>query len=700
MVLHETWKKIMTGALAFTLVTGSGSVLLSTPVPAAAEEAAASQTTPFTDMPNGHWAEKHVAKLSLQGIITGYQNSVDGTYTFRPEKSISQQEAVLLALRFAGLVDKADTESLIVFGEHFYVGEFYKSYIELAFSEGLLDREEEYQLAAADPDNEWGSKPASREWVTKLIVKAIGQEAAADQLQNEPSHFSDADSIQSRYKGYVNAAYQLGLVKGLTETEFAPKNAVNRASLATLFSRAQASFPVDYPGQVSGIVSELDADSITVYADGEESTYAIDENTLYYHYNSEKPITKDELLEYGDITVIGKDGKALYIEVQGDVQHTEKVSGTFARYNETSKTFYLWVNDKPVEIAYTEAMSIEDTDGRTLAIGDIKANASVTVVREAFGDKSAAISLIVDAEQAVTVLTGDFYSADSKTVTITVNGDYVTKSLAVGYTIEISGLNNATISDLLKETDKVEISLNEDGQVTKIKVLNRDVKVLAGSQIVYYNEAGKFVTVLNSDKQPVSLNLTDKTIYNYIGTKMERDAAMALVNSNVNVLIKYTGNNVVSVDFVLEYTGTLTEIDTKAKTLALLTAEGYTVKLPYANTNVEWFNRPSATHLELKTGDMVTVSLKLDKVEGAAIKVRKTAAYEVVSRDTLNKKLVLKNNVNDTITVTITNVKLLKPDGTSALISTFAPGDKVELTYSGTTIEQIQEVKETTISNG
>ncbi|MHA6483953.1 S-layer homology domain-containing protein [Paenibacillus sp. strain BS8-2] len=700
MVLHQTWKKIMTGALVFSLIAGSGTTLLTNPVPVSADVAVTARTTPFTDMPNGHWAEKHVAKLSLQGIITGYQNPADGTFAFSPEKSISQQEAVLLALRFAGLVDKVDHDTLIVFGEGFNVDEFFKAYIDLAFSEGLLDSEEEYQIAAADPSTAWGSKPASREWVTKLIVKAIGQEAAASQLEDAPSTFEDADDIQSRYLGFVNAAYQLGLIKGVTETEFAPKSNVNRASLATLFSRAQSSFPVDYPNQVSGIATNMSADSVTVYDSGEYLTYTLDDNTLYYHFNTDKPITRDQLLEYGDVTVIGKDGKALYIEVQGDVQHTQTINGTFAQYNASSKVFYLWVNNEPLGIDYSEAMTIKDTDGKTLAIGDVPADAVVTLTQENFGDDPQAISMVVQAKEAVTSMKGSFYDYDAKTIRFISDNEYVTKPLAVGVTVEISGLSNSTLGDLIQDEDQLEISLNDQGQVTKIKVLNRDVKVLAGAQILSYDKAEKFIFVKVNDGQPLALNLTDKTTFRYSGTTLEMDAALSMINMNKNVLIRYTGNNAVSMDFVLDYSGTITEIDAKAKTITLLTSEGYSVKLPYAITTVEWYSRPNAVPADLKTGDTISVSLKLDKVEASAIRVHKVFSYEVVSTDLINKRMTLKTSSNESVMVSLSSVKLLKPDGTAALSSAFRSGDKVEVTYIGSSAIQVREVATSTVSNG
>src|SRR5690606_12698901 len=153
----------------FTLITGSAvPILTSNPT---AVSAASTGITPFTDVPAGFWAEKHIYRLSLQQIVKGYENQKEGTFTFRYNNSISQQEAVIMAIRFAGLEHKLDNSSMIFFDEAFIVKTDYKPYIELAFQEGLLERELEYQLASEDAEEEWGNKPASREWVTKLIIK-------------------------------------------------------------------------------------------------------------------------------------------------------------------------------------------------------------------------------------------------------------------------------------------------------------------------------------------------------------------------------------------------------------------------------------------------------------------------------------------------------------------------------------------------
>lgn len=706
MPMDLNWKKIMTGAIVLSLATGSGTAVLSSPVQVKAESLSA--VSPFTDVNAGHWAEKHIAKLYHQSIINGYVNSADGSTTFKPENSVSQQEAVLMALRFAGIVDQADDDAIIVFDESFVVSEFFKAYIELAFTEGLLDREEEYALAAADTENTWGAKPASREWVTKLIVRAIGQKAAADQLQNSESHFEDAADIDTRYAGYVNAAVQLGLVKGMTETTFAPDQPVTRASLATLFSRAQASFPMEYDGQSSGIISDLTDTSLTLYSDDEETTYTLDSSTLYFHYNSEKPITKDQLLEYGDVTVIAKDGKALYVEVQGETQHTETITGTFARYNASESTIYIWVNDKPVAINYESDLLIEDTEGTPLSILDLKANAAVTIVQDTFRAEPVALQIIASATPVVTQLSGTLVSADQKFLTVkTEDGHLETKYVALGATVELTGLTNASFDDLVGEeeledarnADMVEVTLNAVDQVTKVKVTNRKVEVSAGGTINSYDEKNKFIYGVDANNEPLALKLTEQTKFDYMGTSVDLAAAMTLTETNANVVIRYTRNEVVSISFVMAYTGTVSQIDTKNKQITIVTADGVTVKLPYVNTVVEMMNKPLANHLDIKTGDIVTLNMNPAKVEVMATRVHRTVSYSIASVDVTNKKIRVRSMLDETFDILLSSADIYKVDGSKITIGLLKAGNSIDVTFVGTTATKVQ-LTDKAASNG
>lgn len=654
MPLHETWKKIVTGALAITLVTGSGTAMLTVP----STISAAAATTPFTDVPGGHYAEKHISKLYYQGVITGYIDNITKISTFNPEKGVSQQEAVLMALKFAGISHLVDENSMIVFGESFVVGTFFKGYIELAFNKGLLDREEEYALAAADKTTEWGKKPASREWVTKLIVKAIGQQAAATNLQNTESHFKDAADIDTRYKGYVNAAVQLGLVKGVTDTTFKPDSDVKRASLATIFSRAQTSYAIEYDGQVDGVISDLTEQSISVYSKETDTKYTLDANTLFYHYKSEKPVALNELKEYTDVTIFAKDGKALYVEAKGDEQRTTTVEGAFARYNAEESIIYMWINDKPVPINYTSEVAIEDSEGKQIAITDLKANGQITIVQDSFRTKPVAMKIVISSTPATTVATGDLVSADQKVVTIKSAGTLVSKFVAAGATVEINGLANAGFADLVKDGDQVELTLNASDQVTKVKVTNREVKVIVAAEIFNINEAKKVVTVMDSNGEPIALTITDRTKFDYLGNSIDLANAIKLTTQNANVVIRYTHKNIISMQFVMAHTGKVLEVDLKNRVVTIVSEQGVTAKIPYITNVIEYFGRPLAAHTDLKTGDVVTMTMKPDKIEAIGIRVHQNVQYEVTSTNTVTNKIKVRTTVNDTFEYSTQDVSL------------------------------------------
>ncbi|MEK3881390.1 S-layer homology domain-containing protein [Paenibacillus sp. PL2-23] len=688
MPVQSGWKKIMAGSIALSLTTGAGTALLSSPAAIYAEQL--QSTSPFTDVMPGHWAEKHIAKLYLQQIINGYSNSANGTVTFKPESSVSQQEAVLMALRFAGMDGQADNDAIIVFDSSFKVGDWAKAYIELAFTEGLLEREEEYALAAADSSVEWGNKPATREWVTKLIVRAIGQQAAAIQLQNSESPFEDGKDIDARYKGYVNAAYQLKLVKGITETTFGPDKPVTRASLATLLSRAQSSFPVAYEGQTTGVVSKLTESSITLYRDGKETTYTIGADTAYFHFNSEKPITKEGLLEYGDATLISVDGKVLYIEVQGDVQHTKTIEGTYARYNNEEKTIYMWVNNNPVPIPYAEGLLIEDEEGKSLSILDLKADAKLSVVQDNFREQPIAIRIVASTTAAATQIAGSFQSATAGIVTIrTADGSLVSKDVAPGAVIEVKGLDQPGFEDLLKNEDAVELSLNADDQVTKVKVTNREVHVLVGARITQYDAKYKYMTVVDSNSKPLSLLLTDKTEYELSGTDIDLTTAATLISQNFYSTVRYTGNQIVSVNFSNTLTGSVTGIDTKLKTITVM-ANSTSVTLPYTVTTIEFAGRPLANHLDIDPGDTVTLNLNPAKLEAMAIRMHVVTPYTVLSVDTAAKKVKVKSSTNLTQEISLTGADILLADGTAGTLSSLKAGASIEVSFVGSSAVKVQ----------
>ena len=69
----------------------------------------------FTDV-SQHWAYGAIQALAEDGIIKGYEES-DGTYTFRPNQSLTRQETVVMINRAVGLVYDADAEYEVTFSD-------------------------------------------------------------------------------------------------------------------------------------------------------------------------------------------------------------------------------------------------------------------------------------------------------------------------------------------------------------------------------------------------------------------------------------------------------------------------------------------------------------------------------------------------------------------------------------------------------
>lgn len=683
MPIHINGKKAVIGALALSLAFGGGYAA----APHAAYAAANGLNTPFSDISKGHWAEKHVAKLALQNIISGYPNG-----TFAPSKNVSQEEAVLMALRFAGLMNKVDNDpsAVIEFQESFVVSNNFKKYVLVAFNEGLLESSEMTQ-AANNPGTAWGTKPASREWVTKLIIKAIGKTELADSLKNTQSSFADGGQIDSQYLGYVNASVELGLVKGVTETTFQPKANITRASLATILSFAQSQFEVEYEGQTSGIATKLSDSSLTVYEDGVETSYTLDENTLYYTFKNTQPITKADLLLHGDITVIAKDGVAKYVEVKGDTVHTTTVAGTFLRNVADEKKIYVWINKVPVPFDYNDSVIVEDTEGTPIELSDLKADSPISIVQDTFRDKPLVVKIVTAPIASQNTVKGLYFSTDGKIITIKEGSTLVTKYLAKEVEVEIEGLKEATLDDLLKETDQIELTLNADEQVTKIKVESRKVEVLDQSKIASFVEDMKLLTITDFDgKNPKVLYLTDKTKVEFYGTIISVENSYDLFLQGTQVVLSYTGDKVVSIKIVTTYTGKFVSIDTLNYEIKVKLDSGVTLTLPYSANYLETPGSNTTLLTTLKKDDLITVELNPTQENVIKIKAHRDVTYTVQVIDIMNKKIRVQPATGSAFDLSIKDLPLTDKDGKETTIGNIAVGDSLTASYVGTSATSIR----------
>ncbi|GFN30719.1 S-layer homology domain-containing protein [Paenibacillus xylaniclasticus] len=467
------------------------------------ESSSAAVKTPFTDVKAGHWAEKHIAKLALQNIIVGNNG------LFRPSDSVSRQEAIVMAIRFAGLEGELNRNETVVFPSSFKVDNYFVPYVVLAFEKGLIDQNEQFGIADQEAGTAWGSSKASREWVTKLIVNAIGKSAEAKAAANQPLTFADTAKVGEGYAGYIHTAVSLNLVNGLAGNKFDPKGVVNRAMMATLLSRAESQFPVQYEGQTEGILTFAGNGSIQLYTSNGVQTYATAANTLYSRIGSELFMAESELIYYARVLVIVKDGKAQYVEQVNDEQKVETISGSFINFNAATKKLYIW-KDAPVEIAYDETLQVKDGNGNLISLNEVANNSKVSITRDTFRPSPMAIAVQVTEVPAQSVDKTD--SGTVRTISSTsiiVNNGTSDETWDVAPDVFLTSGSTVlkTVQDI-KPGDKINYVI-KDNVVTRIDVVSGAV-LLHDSGEYYKSDSGTLTYM--KDKKYITKSITDATV--------------------------------------------------------------------------------------------------------------------------------------------------------------------------------------------
>lgn len=413
MMVYST--KAISAVMAGVMMFGGASAVFADTSTTSTSTAAQAEGI-FKDVKTGFWAEKHIYKLASQGIVVGNNG------LFRPGDSVTQQEAVLMALRFMKLQDKVDTTSAVALPTDFKVTNYYKDYVVLAFQQGLLDKATE--MAPDNLKTSWGERKASREWIAELLIRALGKSSDAAAVASEPTGFADDAKVSANKRGYINAAVNLGLANGLDGNRYDPQGAVTRAQLATFFSRAEAHSTVEYDNTVSGTISELKDGKLSVYNNGKTSTYTLGANTAYFTSDSEKRINLSEIKPYTKVTVIGATYNAAYVEVTDPTEQVESLSGNFAMVAPGNK---IWLKSATgfTEYNYDETTTFVDVNGAPVEPASLVADSVVTLLRETYSGSHKVVKVQVTSGVVNKTTTGTIESVD-------LTGKFITFKNAAG----------------------------------------------------------------------------------------------------------------------------------------------------------------------------------------------------------------------------------------------------------------------------
>ncbi len=163
----------------------------------------------YTDVPADSWASESIEKAAQYDLMQGVG---DGLFGYG--NSISRAEFVTVLVRMFGWeLPAADAAS----------AHWAQPYISAAAENGAINADEPFR-----PDD-----AITRSEMSVMLVRALGLSTLADTESDAVLPFLDV----SENKGYISIAYEIGMTKGMSETEFAPGGTATREQAATMLVR-------------------------------------------------------------------------------------------------------------------------------------------------------------------------------------------------------------------------------------------------------------------------------------------------------------------------------------------------------------------------------------------------------------------------------------------------------------------------------
>lgn len=696
---------------------------------------AAAAGTGFSDVASNHWAAKHISKMNALGIVKGYE---DGT--FRPDRTVKQVEAVLMAARSVSKVMSYSTDI------PFSVPEWARQDVARALELGLLKSDEAF-YAQAD---------ANRAWVVRLLVRLIGKEKEALNAEGLPA-FTDSYLIPNWATGYVKVAQDYNLVGGYADNTFRPERAVTRAELAALLSRAQE-YLEPSPLSIKGTVQEVSTSRLTISdSSGQKRTFILPYDTPIY--DDSTLISSSELWPYDRVLLITDGENIKYIEKLSAEAVASVVSGSVRRvYSEEGalvietasgeyRTLYLppessldtgsatWevlhtlqpgdqvevtlnnlgyisglvINSRSQEafkegVVYdlyldgnlitlrsdsgklssfrlAEQVQVTMKGQRFAALTDVRQGDRVRLEIEnsnVVGIEVLEVAFLLDLEGTVVAV-----SPQDRIITLDVDGQLKAFRVTAAAEIAISGLVNAGLADVAVG-DQVKAHI-DNGVITRLTVQDRSITNSLHGTVVSVDTYNRILTL--RDKQD---NLHAYEVKSNARIVINGDdTSLGNIKKDMQVEIRLVDGKIVYLEVDNTPEGTVVSLDDKGLLLVLADSEGR--RTTYViDENVDIDSEDGRDDLdEIKRGDYVEITLKDDVVTKIKLYTELLLRVESVRED--YDRIDTRDKDGDRVRLYITgNVELIIPGIKYPDVEDLRENDIVKACYLGYELQKVE----------
>lgn len=631
------------GAPAWAAETNTGT--------GSSQGSAVSAKASFPDVATNHWANKHITKLSLLGIIEGY----DGK--FFPGDNVSQQDALIMAIRMMGLEQKAKEISVeTVLPKDMSISAYAKPYVIQAIESGLIKIEEE-SGGAENPDKKtWGERGASREWIAKIVVRMLGKQEEADKLQTGSTTFTDTGSMSSWAIGYINEAVALKLVDGFEDGSFKPAGKVTRAEMATFLSRGAKDI-----AEKSGLASIRFIDQIgessvrLADSNGNSASFGINaESAIFNASNDPGQIRLSNLKTGSQVYAVTSGTNAVYIEVLREDAGFELVEGVLEEVNLIEMKLKLAAANGSGWYDLSQTATVLNKDGSGSSIGSLEVGSTLSLKRLSYpaGSKFSQVTIV----QLPVIANGEgtvqnVKASENKLTIANKDGSTVEYKLASDADITLKGTTTAELGSFQKGDKVAYETLN--GLITSLNITKPYAESIDQGKLEYVKTdfGSSYITIRKtSGNKPVSYDVSADVTVTIPGL-----AFATLKDLKVGDELKVEldeNNNIVSVDvtsrsirttFLATFVGY--DADTKSITVmqdghpeayvlndnTLIDKNGYTVTLAnFANQ----YAKGSKVDLVVSQGDKSVQKIMLSSsYEGTIILINSTTGDLTIKTD-------------------------------------------------------------------
>jgi len=361
-------KKVLSMILVFTLILSLGASTVFAGNDGKIPPGQAKKI--FNDITKFDWAEQAIELMFLKGFIKGYGDGI-----FKPQASVTNLEAIIMALRVMGWEE--ETRTITELPKKYkgdVVANWAVGYVALAYRKGILD---DVDMMYFKPN-----EPAKRHEVAKYAIRAIGFEKEAQEYMKEKLSFIDAPAVPQGSVGYVYLANKLGLMQGDSQKRFNPMGVMTRAEMAVLFFRLDDKVKDDIDEEeITGEIYRIGEESITLLINDNTRQFEVDDDVRVYKNN--KRIDFDDLRRGQLVKIQLEDEEVISIQVIESLDNDTiiaKYSGTVKEIK-TTEPRQIALQSKTMVIMFEvlKTVKVEFKNGEG-SFNEIKKEDTVTVI--------------------------------------------------------------------------------------------------------------------------------------------------------------------------------------------------------------------------------------------------------------------------------------------------------------------------------